>query len=519
MSEYSIRVRLFLWTVMATWVVALAGCSGSPDEAKTEPGKLATIAASKSQSPKSQSAAPSTPSASQTDPAERPDALPLDPPEERNFAEFAAEADEKEFKASPMDLPDVLPGLPAIDEDRVAASGIRKIPGERLTLYTDLPSAAAIDELPQVFAAAIPQWTEYFAIEADRTSKWQMVGYIIQDEDRFRNAGLLPRDLPQFLHGYQRGSELWLFEQPSDYYRRHLLLHEGTHGFMKQFLGGAGPPWYMEGTAELLATHQWKGQQLKLRWFPRDKKLVEFWGRIKVIKDDYKANQGKSIEEVLNYDARAHLRVEPYAWSWAVAAFFDTHPAYRDKFREFKQFAPDSSLTFSRRFHDGMKSEWPHITREWHAFVANIDYGYDIASEAIDRRKAVVLANEGASVEIVADRGWQSSGFVLEAGATYRITATGRYQIAKEPKVWWCEPNGVTIRYHKSRPLGMLLGAIVDEVAAPRGTSALAKPQPIGSGVKVSVETDGTLYLRINDSPAELSDNSGSLNARIDKLN
>ena len=47
------------------------------------------------------------------------------------------------------------------------------------------------------------------------------------------------------------GAELWLHDQPTAYYRRHLLLHEGTHVFMASFLGGCGPGWYMEGTAEL----------------------------------------------------------------------------------------------------------------------------------------------------------------------------------------------------------------------------------------------------------------------------
>jgi hypothetical protein len=37
----------------------------------------------------------------------------------------------------------------------------------------------------------------------------------------------------------------------------------------------------------------------------------------------------------------------------------------------------------------------------------------------------------------------------------------------------------------------------------------------IGMGVESPVERDGTLYLRINDSPAELSDNAGELTVRV----
>jgi hypothetical protein len=287
---------------------------------------------------------------------------------------------------------------------------------------------------------------------------------------------------------------------------------------MKQFLGGTGPPWYMEGMAELLATHQWTNNELSIRWFPHDKEAVAYWGRIKAVQDEYRAGRGRSLEEILRYDAQAHLAVEPYAWSWAAAAFFDSHPRYRDKFRQFQQFAPDTTLTFSQRFYDSMKAEWPQISREWHVFVANIDYGFDIAREAIDAKPATEIPADGATVTISADRGWQSSGYLVETGATYRLEASGRYQVANDPKPWWCEPNGVTIRYHNKLPLGMLLGAIVDEEAAAGEMTSLVTPDAIGMGGEAPVEQGGTLFLRINDSPAELADNSGMLELRITKV-
>src|SRR5207237_7879020 len=110
----------------------------------------------------------------------------------------------------------------------------------------------AVDELPAVFDAAIPQWVAYFGVEKTLWPDWRMNGFLIVDKERFRRAGVLPETLPEFSHGYSYGYELWMNEQPSDYYRRHLLLHEGTHGFMNTVLGSCGPPWYMEGTAELL---------------------------------------------------------------------------------------------------------------------------------------------------------------------------------------------------------------------------------------------------------------------------
>src|SRR5690606_33067247 len=61
-------------------------------------------------------------------------------------------------------------------------------------------------------------------------------------------------DLPPFAHGRHRDLEFWAYDQPTDYYRRHLVIHEATHCFMSTG-GFVPPPWYMEGMAELFATH------------------------------------------------------------------------------------------------------------------------------------------------------------------------------------------------------------------------------------------------------------------------
>jgi len=516
MAHHSPRLAAIAYLAISLVLAVVAGCGSKEPKPPAAPGKLAQIAkangtqAAPAPSTSSQPVAPRT----KVQPAPKAPATRS----EKSFVDFAQEAEKSDFESAPLIMPTDETPLPVIDEQRVAAAGIRKMSGKHLTLYTDLPTAPAVDELPRVFAAAVPIWSKYFEIESQQTVSWRMVGYLMQDKQRFRQAGLLPADLPPFLHGFQRGSELWWYEQPSDYYRRHLLLHEGTHGFMRRFLGGAGPPWYMEGMAELLATHKWEQNELTLRWFPRDKEQTSHWGRIEVIKEDVQAGRGKSLESIFGYDAAAHLRVEPYAWSWAAAAFFDTHPDYRDRFREMRKFAPDTTVTFSQRFYDMLKDDWPWVTRQWQVFVVNMEYGFDIQREAIAMREVKPLPAEGATVQIAADHGWQSTGWRLEGGSTYRIEASGRYQIGNQPKPWWCEPNGVTIRYYHRRPLGMLVGAIVDEDAPITGTTNLVKPDPIGLHFESLVEDSGTLFLRINDSPAELADNAGTLEVKITRV-
>jgi hypothetical protein len=405
--------------------------------------------------------------------------------------------------------------LPQIDENRVAAAGIRKLQGKHLTLYTDLPAAAAVDELPRVFDLAVPQWCAYFGIELGEVEEWRLQGYLMDRKESFAATRLLPDDLPPFLHGFHRGQEVWLYEQPSDYYRRHLLLHEGTHGFMKLILGGAGPPWYMEGMAELLGTHRWQDGELAVGSFPRSKDETPMWGRIKIVQDDFAASRGLTLPTIFEMGPQAHLQLEPYGWSWAAAAFLDGHPRTQSAFRTLRGSVRFAEPEFSSQFRTALGDEWLHTVEEWQLFVAYVEYGYDLAREAVIYKAGAPLPAAGQSVTVTADRGWQSSGVLVEEGKTYRIAASGRYTIAQNPRPWECEPNGVTLRYHRGLPLGALLGTVRREDFAEGEVSALLKPGAIGLGRSIRAPATGVLYFRMNDSPAELSDNAGTLAVQI----
>ena len=119
------------------------------------------------------------------------------------------------------------------------------------------------------------------------------------------------------------------------------------------------------------------------------------------------------------------------------------------------------------------------------------------------------------SVAVAADRGWQNSGVRLEAGQKYRLTASGEYQVANALKGWWCEPGGVTIRYYRGQPLGILLAAVRPDKPSPDRPSALLKPTVIGLGATLSPSESGRLFLKINDSPGELDDNAGTLEVEV----
>jgi hypothetical protein len=407
---------------------------------------------------------------------------------------------------------------PPVCRAQTPPAGFRVLQSQHLTLYTDVPSSPAVDELPKVFDAAVPQWAAYFGVDPAKVAGWRMRGFLIGNPQRFRDAGYIPASLPHFKNGFSAGYDLWLNEQPSDYYRRHLLLHEGTHGFMNTMLGGCGAGWYMEGVAELLGTHLWKDGRLTLGVVPRHKDDVPLWGRVALVKTEIAAGRMRSIDDIVNDAVPTFVDNESYAWCWALATMLDGRPEYRAKFRGLQKSVADAKFNdaFRRTFAD----ELPRMRREWLVFAGELEYGVAPAKSAIVERPAVAASATGAKVVIAADQGWQSSGVRLEAGRKYRIRATGRYQIAASivvgvSKPWPCEPDGLTLRYYRGKPLGMLIGAVEPEPPADGRPSALLKPLALGLDTVVKPDQAGTLYLRVNDSNAELGDNVGTLTVEI----
>jgi hypothetical protein len=399
-----------------------------------------------------------------------------------------------------------------VDDAQVRSAGIRKIVSRHLVLYTDLASDPVIDKLPAEFDQSVPQWAKYFGIEEAKTRAWQARGYLIAERRRFDALGLMPpAGNDQFINGISMGATFWFYDQPTPYYRRHLMLHEGTHAFMATFLGGCGPGWYMEGTAELLATHRYdeKTGRITLGTMPRDRSEVPMLGRIKLIHDAREAGRVLDLPAVLRIDNSKQLENEPYAWCWAAAKLMDSQPRYRESFRGLRRHVLNRNFNEITRREFG--DDWGNLRAEWQAFIDTLDHGYDFERMAIDFNRSRPLAGRTHKVTIAADRGWQSSGARLTHGKSYRVTAAGRYEIANEGRPWLCEPGGVTIDYYDGRPLGMLLGAIDGRT---NGTT-LADTLNIGLGTTIMPAASGTLYLRVNDCAGKLHDNRGTLTVTI----
>jgi len=407
--------------------------------------------------------------------------------------------------------------MPRYDDRRLASLGIHRYESKHLLLYTDIAPELA-RPLPGLMDQAYAAWEDYFGkLPPDRDGKvFQMVGFIMADRALFREAGLISADAQILLEGVYRNQFFWMNDQPIDYYRRHLMVHEGTHCFMTALPNPTNQyQWYMEGMAELFRAHQTdETGRTQFRLFPHDIETFGGLGWIRLIHEDIRETGLRLPEAVVGQRPNDFRKYNAYAWSWALCAFLDGHPRYHERFQKIGTIVTgrnDAAFELQQVF----KADWTELTEEWLVYVGNICYGYDIERTTLDLRPGKPLVR--AELDVAADRGWQSSGILVEPGKTYEIHADGKTVLAQNPRPWVSEAQGVSIRYHAGRPLGMLVAAIRSTELPPQEppTSTLFTELPVGREAQLKPRIAGTLYFRVNDYWNELADNTGKVHVTV----
>ncbi len=398
------------------------------------------------------------------------------------------------------------------NSQRLQGSGIHRYESERLILYSDLP-AETIGPLPRYADRLFEKLTLYFGpLPASRSgSPFQATGCLMKDPEPFRRFGLLTDRVPPFEHGRHLGYEFWVNDQESDYYRRHLVLHEFTHCFMACVTGTADAPpaWYMEGMAEYFATHRVTADGIRFGIIPENKTDYPGLGRITFLNQAARQGQIHSLAGVLQLPPE-----DPglYPWSWAACWVLATHPATADGFR-----AIGTHLTrrqFETRLAQLLQPQQQQLEAEWYWIIDRLCDGFQMDLAATRYASGKTLgAGESARVRVSANRGWQSTEVATTAGAKYRLSAAGQFVVGAQPEPWVCEAQGVSVRYVRGHRLGCLMATIF----RPADPRSLAAEFPIADGREID-GGDGVLYLRINDEMNSLRDNSGELAVTVQRI-
>lgn len=406
---------------------------------------------------------------------------------------------------------------PRHDDALLERLGIHWYASRRLVLYSDVP-AERVARLPPLVDSLYAALSAYFGDlpPARDGSDYQLTGYLIGDFDLFRSAKLVPEGLT-LRHGRHLGQEFWLRDQEFDYYRAHLLLHEATHCFMTALPGSdeAGV-WYMEGMAERFGTHRAAGGDVAFGVMPVSPEESAGSGRITLVREDVAGGAFKTLDAVVALRPERFSEDASYAWSWAACTFLDSHPRYRDRFRQLGD--PRLRPRFDEEFRSRFGPDLADLAVEWAHFAHTLRYGYDIERAAIAFQAGTkIAAGSPANTTVAADRGWQSAGVRVEAGKRYAVAADGRFTLADGPKPWTSDAGGITFDYFDGRPLGKLLAAVLAEesVSAPDPARGLLSPIDIGLEASFVAPSDGTIYFRVNDGWDRLHDNRGELQVTI----
>lgn len=425
----------------------------------------------------------------------------------------------KEMKSTPPPRP-AGPELAALDTPRrtnakLEALGFRVVSSPHIQLVTDLP-LADVETLPGLGELLLQR------LQADFDIRWpndqQMVGYIMADPGRFREAGLLPEDLPGFLHGRHRGGEFWMKMQATPYYLRHLFLHELTHVVTLINEREDLPVGFKEGIAEWYATHYAPpGEKPLFAILPGDPANFPGWGRISLIQEDTQGEVFRSFDDLLQIDAIDFSTNDDYAWAWLWIQFCSQHPTYGPFFANLRQSRNPADFLERSEGLDPEIRRW--LSSEWLRFAADVTYGYEVPLAQVKHLPPRPLGTTPQNVLVEARGGWQSTGLLVPAGAKVRIRARGQVELNRTTRPWMSQPQGISIDFARGERLGKLLAWwAVPDLSPMAKDPELVQVFPVGQTAPLTAPRDAVLYLRINDHFSGLGNNSGQYEVTVEAV-
>ncbi|MDG2222530.1 MAG: hypothetical protein P8L85_14220 [Rubripirellula sp.] len=393
--------------------------------------------------------------------------------------------------------------------------------GQHIELITDGIPAAEADTIVATFDAAVEQWSKFWGLVDGEAADFHVQAYLMRDVERFAREGLIPPQVPDFPFGYTLGNQIWVRAQQSEYYTRHLVLHEGVHAFAYAFFKGGGATWFQEGTAELLATHRDSAAQVTVNTVPANRDEVPFWGRFKRMNQSRQQQSVPTLASVLGYQPDLRGDVETYGWSWAAAMMMSRYPQYRPVLLDAARKGQLRNGPFNQVVRRGLADQWPILEARWRVMCQDLDYGFDWSREQVELSIGDPQWNgRPLRVKVAADRGWQSLGVRVPGGVSLRLSATGQVTLADQPKPWLSEPDGITFQYHRGRPLGQLLVSVLPN--AINASNDTVQPLPlyaVNENTTLEVDEYSWLLFRVNDAVGQLDDNQGQYEVTVQLAN
>ena len=409
------------------------------------------------------------------------------------------------------------PALTPIDQSCLAELKIRRYNGKYVTFYTDLPATEYLDDFVHTLDDTVPELCKQFRLDLPMFDDWHIDAFLMSSKKPFEKTGAL-EGTPDFQFGYSYYDRIFVIDQKYDYYNCFLLMHELIHSFMHETFGALNPRWYSEGMAESLALYRFENNALQIGIIPREKNDTPGFKRLETIQKDARNNAIPAIETIFRYTPDDYRSNVTYSWSWAFVLFLQNHPKYKNIAEKMPYYmmSPDPVA----RLRNMIGGQWAQFVADWYDFARWLDYSYDFNTMAIDyapgKISPEIQNRQGLACDVPANKGWVSSGVIVEAGKTYRIGSTGRIELYDSRQMVPSEGGGVTYQYIKGRPRGILLMSILPESTGQKTAFVpWSDTTTVNANRTFKPEQSGTLFLRINDTADNLAKNKGSLTFHI----
>ena len=412
------------------------------------------------------------------------------------------------------------------DDAPTASDEIHELKTAQFVIYTDLDKAAAQTHL-RGMKTALANATKYWG----RSLKGEIRCYLIEDLSNWKNyklpveqAKLIVRRIggativdPEATAKH-RSPQAFIYASTAP----GVVEHEVIHAYCFQTFGTAGPDWYREGMAELLAMNATprKGavcreRNLDALGADKDPSLRRILTRTDVTNSIADLiGQNPLQKEGVEFDItpledwskstspamlKAHVA---YAESWALCYLLYHNPNYQRRFR----MVGKHLLTNPRaRFEDAFEPMMENIDFELKQLAQHMGDGYraDLSSWEWNQSFSDIKIGRTVSLKLKAMAGYQGTGIKVKPNEKYEIHATGEWIVDQdEPRT---TANG-NIDGH-----GKIEAVLLKDFS-------LHSSQVMGEAATYYSTKDGQLYLRCHDDWRQLADNRGVIKVRIKRI-
>ncbi|MDO5552643.1 MAG: hypothetical protein Q4G68_02665 [Planctomycetia bacterium] len=404
--------------------------------------------------------------------------------------------------------------LAALQPERRDATKVRILTDRHVTIYTDLPSTPATDELPHVFELALTQILDYFKLTPADYETWKIEVLLVRDSNLFSNWGALS-GLPGPTPGFSNGSRIWVFDQQFDYYNRLLLIHELVHAVMNRSFGALEPRWFAEGIAESLALHHWDGTKLELGQKPSRLYQTPGFARLDTLNRLRYDDALPDLATVFALTPDDFRGTKAYAIAWSFVLFLTQHERYKDLAARMPYFmmAPNPTGQFLRLVEE---ANLP-LAADWSDFILNFTEDYDFEKAQVDYTPGTLLAvGDSRTISVSPQTGWVNSGLILESGGEYQLKPQGSFELYDPRKMVPCDANGITKTWHAGRPTGMMLFCLGN--GSPASSDYWRDTEPLRRTKRLTPAQTGSLFLRLNVPCFDLAKNRGSIDVEVQRV-